>query len=223
MSKKLGRPPRISRETVLEAAAEIASTDPNGSVSIGAIARHLKVTPMAIYTYFASKDALMQALSGRLLDGLDRGLAEQEPPMESLRSWACAIRRHFLANPSLIRMLTWEGGHNSVAWLNSSERMLSAIRSLGLDDDTYAQAVLWTWGTVLGAVQFEIHYRQFKPGLREDEAGQLVETVQADMAKVGGFLECEGHYDRYFDFQVDRLIDALGQLEPAVKEQVQKD
>ena len=212
MSKKLGRPPRISRETVLDAAVEIASADPNGAVSIGAIARHIKVTPMAIYTYFASKDALMQALSQRLLEGFATDHPDGLEPVEALRAWSHAIRRHFLANPSLIRMLAWDGGHNSVAWLNSSEPMLAALGGLGLDDATFAQAVLWTWSTVLGAIQFEIHYRQFEPRLREEEAGQLVEPVRTDMAKIGVFQKQDGYLDRYFEFQIDRLVDALRQL-----------
>lgn len=213
MLKKLGRPPRISRETVLDASAEIAAADPAGAVSIGSIARHLKVTPMAIYTYFASKDELMQALSKRLLEGLVIDLSAEIQPLQRIRAWAEMIRVHFLANPPLIRMLTWEGGHNSIAWLNASAPLLTAIRELGLDEDTAAQTLLWTWAVTLGAVQFEIYYHQANPRISEKEMEELSDAVREDIRKIGDFFHCETQYERYFRFQIDRLIDALAALQ----------
>lgn len=213
MSRKIGRPPRISRESVLVAAVEVAGADAAGAISIGAIARHLKVTPMAIYTYFASKDDLLQALSERLLDGFEVDFTPEAAPLERIRLWAMRVRRHFLANPPLIHMLAWEGGHNSVAWLNTSAPLLEAIGEFGLDDDTFAQTVLWTWSVVLGAVQFEIYDRRISPRLSEEEFARLSAPVRSGIGKVDAFLRREPFYAGYFDFQVDRLIDALAQLQ----------
>lgn len=66
-AKPRGRPARISRDMILDAAAALAEANPDELPSLNGIARALKISPMAIYTYFASKDELLQALSDRLL------------------------------------------------------------------------------------------------------------------------------------------------------------
>ncbi|HTH27953.1 MAG TPA: TetR/AcrR family transcriptional regulator [Sphingobium sp.] len=209
MSRKLGRPSRISRDAVLDAGVDVAMADPAGAVSIGAIARHLRVTPMAIYTYFSSKDELMQALSQRLLEGLDVTPSTAANPAERIRAWAYGIQRHFVANPALMQMLTWEGGHNSVAWLDRSACLISALEELGLKDEVLAKAILWIWGTVLGAVQFEIYDRQTPSRMNAQELAELSEVVRPGVGKVDAFLQDDNRYQNLFDFQMDRMMDGL--------------
>lgn len=214
MSSKLGRPARFSRDGILAVAAEIAMADPAGAVSIGAIARHLKVTPMAIYTYFSSKDALLQALSEHLLEGLQFESPPGAAALERVHAWAVRVRQHFLLNPALIHMLSWEGGHNSVAWLNRSDFLIAALNDLGLGEAEFSQAVLWIWAAVLGAVQFEIYDRQANPRLSESEFESLSETVRDGVGKVDRFLRDDAHYERYFVFQMNRLEDGLRAMSP---------
>ena len=64
-----GRPPRLSRDAILMAALDMLEREPGLAFSLNGLARALKVTPMALYTYFGSRDDLLQALTERLLSG----------------------------------------------------------------------------------------------------------------------------------------------------------
>lgn len=150
----------------------------------------------------------MQALSQRLLEGL-KFTCETPEPIDRVRAWAVQVRQHFLLNPPLISMLYWDGGHNSVAWLDKSDFLISALQELGLEDVDFAQTVLWIWATVLGAVQFEIYDRRDNPRLSESEYALLSASVRDGISKVDGFLRDEAHYERYFEFQMARMLDGL--------------
>ena len=211
-ARRVGRPAVISREMILETAQQIASRDPLGAVSILAIARDLKVTPMAIYTYFASKDELMQALTGQLLETLVVETPAQAAPWEKIEIWAHALRRHFLRHPHLIRMISWEGGHVSVAWLNKSKILFEAVEALGLDADGFSRTVLWIWNSVMVAIQAEIYFAQAPHRLSDEDLEQVEPTVARRLRSLEASLLADDHGEKFFKFQLARLTEGLVRL-----------
>lgn len=79
----------FKRERVLEEAKRLFHERGFTGTSIDAIAESLKVTKPFIYTYFDSKQALLEEIHERamraLLEGLDSVLADERPPPEQLR------------------------------------------------------------------------------------------------------------------------------------------
>ena len=211
-SRRVGRPAVISRELILDAAQRIASADPLGAVSILAIARDLKVTPMAIYTYFASKDELMQALTGQLLEGLAIEAPADAASWQKIEIWAHALRRHFLRHPHLIRMISWEGGHVSVAWLNKSKVLFEAVEALGLDPEDFSRTVLWIWNSVMVAIQAELYFAQAPHRLSGEDLEQVDPTVRRRVRTVEAALLADEHGESFFKFQLARLTEALTSL-----------
>ena len=63
----VGRPPQISREEVLAAALRLADDDGLEAVTMHAVARQLRVTPMALYRHVDDKNALLDGLVEVLL------------------------------------------------------------------------------------------------------------------------------------------------------------
>ena len=63
--KKRGARGTLNRDSVMDAALEIADRDGLDAVTIRAIAGRLSVTPMALYTYFSDKDALFEGMRDR--------------------------------------------------------------------------------------------------------------------------------------------------------------
>lgn len=55
----------LSKERIVDAAYEMARENRDGTLSMRKIATHLNVTPMAIYKYFADKEALTAAIIDR--------------------------------------------------------------------------------------------------------------------------------------------------------------
>src|SRR5438067_6768492 len=60
-----GKRAPLSRERILEAAAELAGRDGLDALSMRRLAQELDVWPMSVYRYFRDKDELLDAVVGR--------------------------------------------------------------------------------------------------------------------------------------------------------------
>lgn len=212
MTKKLGRPAVLSSDLILTAALEVAAADPVNPVSMSAVARHLKVTPMAIYSYFANRDELLQAMSRRLLDGLVLEATEGLGPIERVVAWAHGVRRHFLTYPELFNMLAWEGGHGSIAWLNRSHLLFEALKALGLDDERLPVITLSIWNTVMSTIMYELHDRRSDMRIADAEYESLDSNVRGPIGRIREFMASDDCHEQLFAFQVERLADYLSRM-----------
>jgi AcrR family transcriptional regulator len=207
--RKRGRRAGISREAVLQAALDLAASDTAGLISLNAVARSLNVTPMALYSYFSSRDELMQAATAALLDDLVIALPEGAAPVEKIRTWAYAFREHLLRRPQLINMLSWENGHASVAWVNKSAVVFEALERLGLSGRKLGETTLWIWSVVMGAIYAELVDKQSPNRMHDDEFERLDPAVRNGVGLIRDVVGTPDYYDRFFDFQIDRLVDAI--------------
>lgn len=204
-----GRPARISRDAVLDAALALLEAHPRSAPSLGAIARALNITPMAIYTYFASKDDLLQALSERLLADLILVIPPAAGPLDQIRLWSHAMRGHLLKRPQLIEMLAWEGGHSSLGWLSRSVVVHDALQALGLKGTALARATLWVWQGVMGAVHAELRERAAPLGMTEQEFEALDPSLKERLGPMLALVRKDDHHASFFDFQLERLLDGV--------------
>jgi AcrR family transcriptional regulator len=207
--RKRGRRAGISREAVLQAALDVAANDPAGPVSLNAVARALRVSPMAIYTYFTSRDDLMQALTAALLDGLVIAAPEDATPVRKIEIWAHTFRDYFLERPTLITMLSWDNGHTSIAWVNQSKILMEALETMGLDGPQLGETMLWIWSVVMGAIYAELLDKQSPSGMQEWEFENLDPVMQRGVRFIREVVETPDHHARFFKFQIARLTDAI--------------
>jgi AcrR family transcriptional regulator len=207
--RKRGRRAGISRETVLQAALDVAAKNPAGPVSLNAVARALHVTPMAIYTYFASRDELMQALTAALLDGLVIDVPDDATPVRKIEVWADSFREYFIERPQLITMLSWDNGHTSIAWINQSKILMEALESLGLEGAELGETLLWIWSVVMGAIYAELLYKQSPYGVQDWEFENLDPAMRRGVLFIREVVEAPNHHAHCFKFQVARLTDAI--------------
>jgi TetR/AcrR family tetracycline transcriptional repressor len=99
-----GRPPRLSRDRIVEAALDLVDRTGIHGLTMRALARELRVDPMAVYRHVRDKDDLLGAMCDRLLVALDpidpdRGWEPQ------LRRLAEQVRERFIARPALLPAL----------------------------------------------------------------------------------------------------------------------
>lgn len=204
-----GRPPRISRDAVLDACIDLLQRDPSTPISLNGAARALNVTPMAIYTWFANKDELLQALSARLLADFELHIPPKADGFKKIELWARAMRRHFLKHPQLIHMLMWEGGHGSISWINSALLVHDALAQLGLKGRQQARSTLWIWQVVMGAVHIELRNRSIPHVLSEEDFNKLEPTLRASIGALQQVTSQDDYQDTFFNFQLERMLDAL--------------
>lgn len=209
--RKGGRPPVLSRDMVLNAAIELGKSNPEAPVSISAIARSLKVTPMALYTYFGNRDELMQALSARLLEGLQIQIPDEATPLERIMTWAYAVRQYCLDHPQLIALLVWEGGRSSAAWLNRSSPLFAAVEALGFEGEALGRAMLWLWDAIMSTIRLELYLRQSDSPEQEPEAA-LDPEVREGVRMVQLAAEGDKNHDRHFAFSMEQVATAIAAL-----------
>src|SRR3569833_4152894 len=92
LRKRPGRPPRVSGDQGLQGALELLAEVPLEQFSLNMLARHLGLSVMALYTYFPSRDALLEAVGVRVFE-----LFEAPAPLYDwqayLLEWMRALRR----------------------------------------------------------------------------------------------------------------------------------
>ena len=207
-----GRPPRLSRDAILMAALDMLEREPDLAFSLNGLARALKVTPMALYTYFGSRDDLLQALTERLLSGFVTVVDGEMPAIRRVEAWCFAARRFFLGYPQLLGLLTWEGGNTSVAWFDRSVVLIEALQELGFKDAELSRAIIWIWTSVMGAISEEIRNRTAPHSLSPAQVESLDPRLHKPVRDMLMLAEQPDHFDSFFAYHVERLLDALGAI-----------
>jgi AcrR family transcriptional regulator len=190
------RTPRntLSRELVVTIALEVMEAGGVESFSIRGVAKELGVGPMALYTYFRSKDDLFDAVRNRLLGSL---------------------RTLMLAHPCLAHLLAARplSGHETAA---TAEGLLRVLRDAGFDPQVAARTHTALFTFVLGATTWELQMaaergdperarrlRATMAGLSADDFPTVVELSRELAATTGG--------DAQFDYGLDLVIAGLEQ------------
>src|SRR5262245_33408327 len=108
------RAPRNSlrRDAILDAAVAVLDDGGPGRLTMRSLAERLGVRPMALYTYFGSKDELLDAARDHVLAGLSAhraaDTAEADGPESGwvlrLRAVGLELYRLLVAHPALIHL-----------------------------------------------------------------------------------------------------------------------
>jgi AcrR family transcriptional regulator len=102
------RAPRgtLSQDVVLKAAITVIDTEGLATLTIGRLAQDLGVRPMALYTHFRDKDAILKAVATELLARFEMP-ERRADPIESLRGLWTAYFRLLVDNPALLQLDTF--------------------------------------------------------------------------------------------------------------------
>lgn len=82
-SKRMGRPPKTSREEILDAAMRADAPD----LQLTRLAQDLKISVKTVYYYFPTRRALLDALTEKIVAGMDL------PDVETAGDWREALQR----------------------------------------------------------------------------------------------------------------------------------
>lgn len=147
-----GRPARLSREAVLEKAMELlASVSTVEELTMTRIAQELGAVPMALYTYFPNREALIEALSAETFSGFTYTACPDDPWQERLRGWLQALQTYLQRFPHLRRSIGW---NNNVAvsstWPKLVLPVLDVLIEQGLREQRLALAFNWFVESAMG-------------------------------------------------------------------------
>ncbi|MEF3113762.1 TetR/AcrR family transcriptional regulator [Streptomyces chrestomyceticus] len=143
-----GRPARLSRERVIEAALDIVSRQGSQALTMRRVAEALGSAPMSIYRHVRDKDELLVLLLDRIVADLPRPVLPEEPRarLMALLTWQ---HGELAARPWIVDVLRrGDVMAPSVLWL--LEEIYTAWQACGLSLQEAATANRIVWNFLLG-------------------------------------------------------------------------
>lgn len=129
---KRGRPARLSREQILQAALKLLEKGP-AEVTLNSVARALKVAPMSLYTHVENRDDLLQGVGGLVLAKLQLKL-HADNWEGNVRLWAEQVQAHFKRYPQIVKLMG-ESKQLSVQWMRVEAQLVTVLEQAGLRGD----------------------------------------------------------------------------------------
>src|SRR3954471_4485674 len=134
-----GRPPRFSREQIVEAVAEMLLADPTAPLTVARAAEAVGAKPMSLYRHFTDRDDLVAAVTAHVFAGTRPDRPPDQPWQEQVRRWMTSVYRRALEVPQLVQLAATG---ESAEWLMDSSYLARVFESAGVDHDArVAQAV----------------------------------------------------------------------------------
>lgn len=209
-----GRPARLSREAIVEAAIALLERAPHDPLTIARIADAVGAVPAALYRHFASLDELLDAVLGRVLGNVELAIRRRASWQEQIRDWMRSLRAHLLRYPAVLPLIG-RRGRTSPAWLDACSVQIEILERSGLRGASLARAHLWILETTVGVAMQEASLslpeqiaaaRVSLPQMSDAGRARLA-PLMTHLAKVDG--------DAFFTFVTDRTIAALVDLSKA--------
>ena len=132
------QPPGLSHGAIIAGALRLIDRDGLDDFSTRKLGRHLGCEAMAIYWYYPSKDALLEAIVDELTAPLLAALARDADWIELLRGVAHAYRAIARAHPNAFPLLATRrfASERTYAFM---ERLFELARAHGVDDRVAAR------------------------------------------------------------------------------------
>lgn len=170
-----GRPPKIERHQVVDAAVELAESEGLDSLSLRAVAAKLDVAHVTLYRHIGGIE--------ELIDLVVAAIVEQTPPkLDWPSDWegvvltfAHSLRAQLLDHPVILQAYQRRPS-SSARTLSDDEHVLSALRKAGLDDDAALDVWVGIYALVMGFVAVE--YGRAAPHVTHEQIRQDRERVQ---------------------------------------------
>lgn len=149
-----GRPPKLSAQAILDASMGLLAHTTLTELSLGRIADSLGVSTMSLYTYFASRDALLEALAAHAFSNL--AVPPRGPHWRvNLLAWLWSVQRHFDTHPVVAKTIGWDGRVPS-AWRQVNTPVVEELQDLGFEGRRLAFALNWFMSSAIGLMLVEL-------------------------------------------------------------------
>ena len=209
--RPLGRPARLSRESILGAGIALLDRAPREPLTVARIAAEVGAVPAALYRHFASVDDLLDGVLGLVLGGVELEIRRRARWPTQIRDWMTALRNHLLRYPAVLTLIG-RRGRTSPAWLDVAAAQIKILEGAGLRGAQLARAHLWVTETTIGIVMQEASL-SLPDQIRGARASlsQMSETGRAPLTSLMPHLAALDA-DDLFAFVVDRTVAGLVDL-----------
>jgi AcrR family transcriptional regulator len=152
---KQGRPPKVNRQDVVDAAVALADADGLAAVTIRAVAARLGVAPMTLYGHVAGADELVDLVVGATIAVV---VAKQPKRYRdgrgALLGFAHGLRGLFLEHPAVLDAYRRRPVQDPTG-VAVTAGVVSALIADGLDEDVAIEVYATVYAFVIGFVSLE--------------------------------------------------------------------
>lgn len=201
--RRRGRPPRLTKDQILDAGLSLVRSEGAGGLTARALAERIGASPMALYGHFESKQALLSEIASHAVEQMTLRVPRQGDWRTILGSWLRSIRREFRAHPELLPLLAGEGICSRYL-LASFARVVDALGDTGLGRAAAVRAVEGSMWAIIGFVVCETAEHMKVPRVAELLADDERERVAAILPHLA-----LGETDVLFDGVLARTLDGL--------------
>ena len=175
-----GPKPALSRSDVVEAAIGIAAKEGLAALTMHAVAKRLGFTTMALYRYFPSKEALIDASVDAAMGTPPPRNGPREGWRQEVKHWAYA-KRAMLTSRAWLAELPFVAAPHGPNWLSWHEAFLQTIADSGLSPEDMMDVLSVVHGYVSGSCDTAISLARAKS--RGVSFEQWAQAVGADLCR----------------------------------------
>ena len=144
---------QLTRESIIEVALQIADSAPDlEALTLRRLAGELGVGTMTLYSYFRSKDEILDAMADEVLGRLKLDLPDDEAPADAIRAVAHAFLSMMREHPLVVHLLAGRVTDSPTALRGAMEIPLQRLVNAGLPGPlavrTYSFLITYTLGFV---------------------------------------------------------------------------
>ena len=174
-----GRPARLSREMILEKSMELLVEHSVEGFTLARVADALDTVSMALYNYFPSREALLNAVADHICKQFRMPKAKADQAwQDTLRAWLWAVKKHAEKNPVIFKVMGVDG-RTSAGWLSITHTVGRTLHEQGLRDRELAAAVWLFCSQAIGLLLSEYGQGSFRSSLSLSQLEQLGPEQQA--------------------------------------------
>ncbi len=196
-----GRPPRASREQIVDAAVALLRAAPDEPLTMAKVANAVGLSPMALYRHFTDRDELMDEVVGRILMERNAAIPREGPWQDQLRAWVLGGLDHLVPCAQVVQVVLAGG---SSRWVHDAATLVRILEQAGYEDDQLAEMQVWIALSFGGYVMAESSRRQ---GPNAPEVYAALAHLDPDDAERLAVLM--PRIDRAFDQMHERFADRL--------------
>jgi AcrR family transcriptional regulator len=172
-SRSPGRPPRLSREDIINASLELLDEDSVEKFTLAKVAARLDTVSMALYNYFDSREALLCAVADKICMDfkMPRSRANQ-PWQKKLRTWLDAVRQLAEQHPIILK-ISGVDGQTTAGWLRVTLTVSRTLHEQGMREKELAVNSYLFCSQAIALIMFESMGAEFHSSLSLSHLDEL--------------------------------------------------
>jgi AcrR family transcriptional regulator len=140
----------VTREQIIDAAIDLGDAGDLEAITVRRLASQLGVGTMTLYTYFRSKDDILNAMADRILGAFTIPDLTGKDLGSAVRALAHAYRRLMQEHPTVIRLLIMRDTSTPTAVKGGMEQILAALAKAAVTGElavrVYGLVIMYSLG-----------------------------------------------------------------------------